>query len=178
MKPNSKFTVVATLALGLLAGCSTTGVSTHGNSIDHSTNRSMHDDRSNPLTGSVRSLKGDSSRQFVIDGQKHFKAQNYGLAEVSFRKAVEARSDNAGAWLGLAASYDQLGRFDFSDRAYEQLAELKGNNARVLNNMGYSQLLRGDYQKARGYLLRAQTIDPGLEEIQGNIHLLEKTING
>ena len=100
------------------------------------------------------------------------------MAEENFRKAVEARTDNASAWLGLAASLDQLGRFEFADRAYEQLVTLEADNARVYNNMGYSQLLRGDYGKARQYFNRAQTLDPTLEEIQGNIHLLEKTIEG
>ena len=124
------------------------------------------------------SLKGDQAKAYVVAGQDHFTDQNYGLAEENFRKAVEVRSDNATAWLGLAASLDQLGRFEFADRAYKQLAELKQGNARVLNNMGYSQLLRGNYQRARSYLNRAQVIDPSLEEIEGNIHLLEKVMGG
>ncbi|MEO1140917.1 MAG: tetratricopeptide repeat protein, partial [Pseudomonadota bacterium] len=78
---------------------------------------------------------------------------------------------------GLAASLDQLGQFNSADVAYEQVVDLKPNNARVLNNMGYSNLLRGDYANARRLLNRAQSLDPHLEEIQGNIHLLEKTIN-
>ena len=82
------------------------------------------------------------------------------------------------AWMGLAASLDQLGRFEFSDRAYKQLVGLKSNNARVFNNLGYSHLLRGNYQKARTYLNRAQSIDPSLEEVEGNIHLLEKVAAG
>jgi len=96
---------------------------------------------------------------------------------VNFEKAVEQSSDNASAWLGLAASYDQLGQFKSSDRAYKQLLQLRGNSARVLNNIGYSYLLRGDYSKARQYLNRAQNMDPQLEEVQGNIHLLEKTLS-
>src|SRR4051794_30588932 len=51
-------------------------------------------------------------------GKYHFQAQNYGLAEMHFRRAVEATPGSAEAWLGLAASYDQLKRWDLADRAY------------------------------------------------------------
>ena len=68
-------------------------------------------------------------------------------------------------------------RLDWKKFARTQLVKLKKNNARVYNNIGYSHLLRGDYSKARQYFNRAQNIDPSLEEIQGNIHLLEKTLN-
>ena len=181
MKSNFKSAIAAVILAGTMAGCTASGLSTHSNAVDHAgVNRAEthHMERGGPrLPKSDHvSLKGDKSKSLLVAGQEHFVNQNYGLAEQHFRKAVEARSDNASAWLGLAASLDQLGRFDHSDRAYEQLVQLKGNNARVLNNMGYSHLLRGDYQKARNYLNRAQQINPELEEIQGNIHLLEKTI--
>lgn len=175
-----KFAIAAVMCSAVLAGCSTSGVSTHANAIDHRTVPHNYDDERGamrfPKSDHV-SLKGDRSKALLTAGQEHFTNQNYGLAEENFRKAVEVRSDNATAWLGLAASLDQLGRFDLADRAYKQLVNLKANNARVLNNMGYSYLLRGDYQKARNYLNRAQTLDPSLEEIEGNIHLLEKVIS-
>ena len=144
-----------------LSGCNTSGSSTYAPGI----------------LSDTASLKGDKSKRLQVLGQEHFSEQNYGLAEKHFRKAVETRSDNATAWLGLAASLDQLGRFETADRAYAHLTDLKGSNSRVLNNMGYSYLLRGDYQKARRYLNKAQTLDPSLEEVQGNIHLLEKVIS-
>jgi len=183
MKPTFK-TTCAIIALAItLAGCSTSGISTHGNNLSSERIHSEDDGSShnwNKLSGNKSdyvSKKGDFSKEFLLKGQENFAAQNYGLAEENFRLAVEQRTDNATAWLGLAASYDQLGRFDFADRAYEQLVQLKSNNARVLNNMGYSQLLRGDYSKARRLLNKAQTLDPTLEEVQGNIQLLEETIN-
>ncbi len=185
-----KTSAIALLILsGVITGCSTTNnVSTHASAFDHS-DLERGGDRSQRVRHYTRgdersprwhhvSRKGDASKEFLARGQEHFKRQNYGLAEENFRKAVETRSDSATAWLGLAASLDQLGKFEGADRAYGQVANLKQNNARVLNNWGYSYLLRGDYQKARDYLNRAQTIDPTLEEIQGNIHLLEKTIDG
>lgn len=185
---NFKFTGAMALVLAgaIASGCSATNVSTHASAFDHKDVAAIDSDhhytrhRERESYRSPKSdhtsLKGDVSKAFLAAGQQNFIRQNYGLAEENFRKAVEQRTDSASAWLGLAASLDQLGKFQDADIAYRQVAELKANNARVLNNWGYSYLLRGDYMKARQYLNRAQNIDPTLEEVQGNIHLLEKTI--
>ncbi|WP_075997157.1 tetratricopeptide repeat protein [Salaquimonas pukyongi] len=169
----SKAALAALIALPL-AGCNTTGTSSHA-PADSSSFVYARDGivTHSPQSDHV-SLKGDSSKRLLELGKENFRLQNYGLAERYFRKAVARRTDNAGAWAGLAAAYDQLGNFEKADRAYKALVELKGNDARVLNNMGYSYLLRGDYKKARKYLNRAQDSNPGLDQVQGNIHLLEK----
>jgi len=180
---------LALLALCALAGCNTTGASTYSTdqTVTSSTDSAAIDSlgidsfgnpvAQNPLTlpwSNQASLKGDPSNRLLQLGKESFRDANYGLSEKYFRKAVEIRPDNATAWAGLAASYDELGRFDLADRAYDQLVKLNGNDARTLNNRGYSYLLRGDYKRARQMLERAQAIDPGLEEIQGNLTLLDK----
>ena len=91
-----------------------------------------------------------------------------------FRKAVELRADNAEAWMGLAAAYDQLGRFDFADRAYEQLLQLSGRKPQIINNMGYSQLLRGNKKKARALLLEAKKGMADTTVVDANLALLKK----
>ena len=110
----------------------------------------------------------------VDAGQKHFLAANYGLAEKHFRKAVELNAANAEGWLGLAASYDQLGRFDFADRAYEQLIKLIGRKPEVISNQGYSQLLRGNHAKARKLLTEARGLLPEDKRVSANLALLDK----
>jgi Flp pilus assembly protein TadD len=62
----------------------------------------------------------------IETGKRQFRQANYGLAEKHFRQAVETHAASPEAWMGLAASYDQLGRFDFADRAYEQALKLAG----------------------------------------------------
>ena len=107
-------------------------------------------------------------------GKAQFRQANYGLAEQHFRKAIELRADNAEAWMGLAAAYDQLGRFDFADRAYDQLLQVAGRKPQVVNNMGYSQLLRGNKKKAKELLLEARK---GLDDptvVDANLALLKK----
>lgn len=118
---------------------------------------------------------GDISQPDLDLGKDHFMNGNYGLAEKHFRKAVELRGDNAEAWMGLAASYDRLGRFDFADRAYDQLLKLAGRQPRIINNMGYSYLLRGDKKKARKLLLEARAALPGDTVIEANLLLLERS---
>jgi Flp pilus assembly protein TadD len=117
---------------------------------------------------------GDISQSDLDEGKVHFVNGNYGLAEKHFRKAVELRADNAEAWMGLAASYDRLGRFDFADRAYDQLLKIAGRQPRIVNNMGYSYLLRGDKKKARTLLLEARAALPGDAVIEANLVLLER----
>ena len=49
-------------------------------------------------------------------GIEHFNRGSYGLAEQYFRDAVEKAPRDVTAWVGLAASYDRLARFDLADR--------------------------------------------------------------
>ena len=106
-------------------------------------------------------------------GRKHYLAANYGNAERHFREAVEANPKNAPAWLGLAASYDRLGRYKLASRAYKQVLGLKGRTGTVLNNLGYHHLLRGNIKKARRLFREALRKDPENPHIQGNLYLAD-----
>ncbi len=105
-------------------------------------------------------------------GKRFYRDGDYGLAEQSFRKAVEADHNNAEAWLGLAASYDRLKRFDLADRAYDVVVKLVGYTPTVLNNLGYHQLLRGDRDAAKKDLVAAQNGDPQNPFIRNNLLLM------
>ena len=109
-------------------------------------------------------------------GRMNFAQGNYGLAERYFRRAVETGPREADAWLGLAASYDRLRRFDLADRAYNQLYGLVGRTAEILNNQGYSMMLRGDFARARTILMEARAKDPNNPYIANNISLLEESV--
>lgn len=107
-------------------------------------------------------------------GKAQFRNANFGLAEKHFRKAVELRSDDSESWMGLAAAYDQLGRFDFADRAYDQLLKVAGRRPQIVNNMGYSQLLRGNKKKARQLLAEAKASLGSDPVVEANLALLRK----
>jgi Flp pilus assembly protein TadD len=107
-------------------------------------------------------------------GKQHFRSQNYGLAEEHFRRAVESEPRNAEAWLGLAASYDELKRWGLADRSYGEALKLMGPTAEFLNNRGYSYMLRGDARQARRDLTAAAAKKPDSELIQNNLRALNE----
>ena len=128
-----------------------------------------------PLAKGAPPLLGVDPNDNLSVAKQYYRQTNYGLAERYFRRAVEAGPNDAEAWLGLAASYDRLKRFDLADRAYDQLLRLVGPTPEVLNNQGFSFILRGDYGRAREILRAAQAKDPANPYIQNNIDLLEKS---
>ena len=122
-------------------------------------------------------LGGDPSDD-LSNGKKQFQAANFGLAERYFRRAAEQHPRDAEAWVGLAAAYDRLRRFDLADRAYSQAVAIIGPTAELLNNRGYSYMLRGDYARARSTLLAAAAKDPKNPYVKNNLELLEKSFRG
>jgi Flp pilus assembly protein TadD len=119
-------------------------------------------------------LGGDPSDD-LAQGKKQYRAGNFGIAERYFRRAVESHPRDAEAWVGLAAAYDRLRRFDLADRAYDQVVAIIGPTPEVLNNRGYSYMLRGDYPRARSTLLAAAAKDPKNPYIKNNLDLLDKS---
>ena len=106
-------------------------------------------------------------------GIEHFNRGNYGIAEKYFRDAVEKAPKDASAWIGLAASYDRLGRFDLADRAYASAVRLVGETTALLNNRGYSYMLRGNLKLARRDFLKAYEREPNNPTIANNLKLLD-----
>lgn len=117
-------------------------------------------------------LLGDDPDDDVQLGKKYFRSNNFALAEKSFQSAAEHHPNDAEAWIGLAASYDRLRRFDLADRAYGQVERLIGPTVEVLNDEGFSYMLRGDYQRAHKRLIEAQAKDPANPYVEANLRLL------
>jgi Flp pilus assembly protein TadD len=111
----------------------------------------------------------------LVLAKRHFRENNFGLAERYYRRAVEAEPSNAEAWVGLGAAYDHLRRFELADRAYDQAMSLIGATPELLNNRGYSYMMRGEHDRARELLLEAQAKDPGNPFVKNNLTLLEST---
>ena len=51
--------------------------------------------------------------------------------------------------------------------------KIAGPTAEILNNKGYSLMLRGDYRNAHETLLQAHAQDPSNPYIKNNLELLE-----
>lgn len=106
-------------------------------------------------------------------GLEYFNRGEFGNAERYFRDAVEKTPKDATAWVGLAATYDRIGRFDLADRAYANAVRLVGYTTEILNNQGYSYMLRGDYKAVRKKFLQAQAREPDNPTIVNNLKLLD-----
>ncbi|MCA1444791.1 tetratricopeptide repeat protein [Ensifer sp. IC4062] len=131
---------------------------------------------------SAKTLEDDSAVAFykndelVTKGKLQFQEKNYGKSYAIYKRAVAVFPEDPSAWLGFAASADMIGRFDTSDRAYQQLSGMIGNTAVYYNNIGYSHLLRGDLPKARRYFLKAYEIDPTNETTARNLELMKNSV--
>lgn len=150
------------LASTFLSGCSTSS------ETDDNTAFANTDDALN-LTANVEYFSSD---QALAEGKAYFRAQSYGNATHAFRRAVELEPKDREAWLGLAASYDRLRRFDLADRAYQQFAKLSPLTYQYHNNLGYSYLLRGEIRKARAEFLKAYELAPDNPVVANNLKLL------
>jgi Tfp pilus assembly protein PilF len=108
-------------------------------------------------------------------GMQRFYEGNFGLSQQYFQDAVEKTPKDATAWVGLAASYDRLGRFDLADGSYAHAVKLVGSTPNILNDEGYSYMLRGELNKARAKFEAALRVDPGNATATNNLALLNQS---
>ena len=108
-------------------------------------------------------------------GLEQFDRANYGVAERYFRDAVEKAPRDTTAWVALAATYDRIARFDLADRAYQSAIRLTGETTQILNNQGFSYMLRGDLTNARRKFLKAYEREPNNPTIANNLRLLNSS---
>jgi Flp pilus assembly protein TadD len=106
-------------------------------------------------------------------GLEHFDRGHFGIAERYLRDAVEKAPRDASAWIALAAAYDRLARFDLADRAYKSAIHLVGETTQLLNNQGYSYMLRGKLVLARKKFMQAYAREPDNAMIANNLQLLD-----
>ena len=168
MARRRKVLLAGLLAVGL-AGCETDGKSWYG--------RLSAPEFAAPTPtvqdpGQIKYYPSDEPLKLALE---HFDRGNYGTAERYFRDAVEKAPRDATAWLGLAATYDRLARFDLADRAYRSAIGLTGETTQLLNNQGYSYILRGDLANARKRFLQAYEREPNNPLIINNLNLLDSS---
>ncbi|PCJ08065.1 MAG: hypothetical protein COB16_08695 [Rhodobacteraceae bacterium] len=147
------------LAVGV-AGCDLSSFSDSQQTVRDTSNRSYYPDDDPLVEAKVQFIEG-----------------NYGRAYTLFDKALDVVPNDPAALLGFAASSDMLRRFDKSDVAYRKLKPIIGNRIEYHNNYGYSLLLRGKLQSARGHFIKAYELDPSNERAANNLELLRNSVN-
>lgn len=117
-------------------------------------------------------VKYYASDEMVRAAQTHFNHGDFGSAERYFRQAADVAPKDVTAWIGLAACYDRLARFDLADQAYRRAVALSGETVEILNNQGFSYMLRGNLNQARAKFKKALARDPGNATVLNNLELL------
>lgn len=150
--------LVAASAALTLSGCTTFGFGT-----------------STPAQAQVADLPdiGGYTAGAALDGARsHFKANDFGYSAALYKRVVELTPKDPQGYVGLGASYDRMGRFDLSDRVYASLFQLTGGTAQYYNNVGYSNMLRGNLTVALTNFRKAKKIDPQNIVVANNLQIL------
>ncbi|RYE87973.1 MAG: hypothetical protein EOP19_02770 [Hyphomicrobiales bacterium] len=150
------------IALGLLvaplAACSAAGLSTFGN---------------NKLkVAEVNNMGTYTADGALLQARSHFRNNDFGHSAAFYKRVVELSPNLAEGYIGLGASYDRLRRFDLSDRVYASLFAISGGTAQYYNNVGYSQMLRGNLRDAMTNFRKAQQLAPDSAVIANNMQLV------
>ncbi|HUG60839.1 MAG TPA: tetratricopeptide repeat protein [Methylomirabilota bacterium] len=162
--------------LRMLAVCSTLLIPLAGCQTSPFGENSAFADDSDTLNDR-ESVNFHASDRPVAQGLAYFDAGHFGKAQSAFKRATEVTPGDGIAWLGLAASYDRLRRFDAADVAYRQAAKYVGSRPEYYNNVGYSYLLRGNLREARRFFLKAYELDPANPVTANNLTLLRSSID-
>ncbi|MGO8953212.1 MAG: tetratricopeptide repeat protein [Rhodomicrobium sp.] len=140
-------------------------------SLDPASTAKIGGEQASPaqIVSGANSLPSDEPYRL---GLEHFNRGDYGLSERYFREAVEKAPKDSASWIGLAASYDRMRRFDLADRAYQTAIKLSGETVQILNNQGFSYMLRGNLKVARVKFMKARALEPDNPTLQNNLKLL------
>jgi Flp pilus assembly protein TadD len=152
--------IVLGLAVAPLAACSAAGISSFGN------NRLQ--------VAEVNNIGTYTAESALVQARGHFRSNDFGHSAAFYKRVVELSPQTAEGYVGLGASYDRLRRFDLSDRVYASLFALSGGTAQYYNNVGYSQMLRGNLKDAMSNFRQAQKLAPDNVVIANNMQLVKQ----
>jgi Flp pilus assembly protein TadD len=152
--------IVLGLAAAPLAACSAAGLSSFGN------NRLQ--------VAEVNNIGTYTAESALVQARGHFRSNDFGHSAAFYKRVVELSPQTAEGYVGLGASYDRLRRFDLSDRVYASLFALSGGTAQYYNNVGYSQMLRGNLKDAMSNFRQAQKLAPDNVVIANNMQLVKQ----
>jgi len=97
-------------------------------------------------------------------------------AEVSYKKAIELKTDYAEAHYNLANTLKELGRLNEAEVSYKQAIILKPDYAEVHNNLGITLKELGRLDEAEVSYKQAIILKPDLAEVHNNLGITLKEL--
>ena len=161
----SRFLLVLAVTALPLAGCSSTGIDALG-AFGGGTLQ----------TSNLPDVANYDAARALTDARAHFRIGDFGYSAALYKRYVELTPNDPEGYVGLAASYDGLRRFDLADRVYASLYKLAGGTAQYYNNLGYSYMLRGDTTTALANLRKASQLDPKNLTVANNLKMLGNAV--
>jgi tetratricopeptide (TPR) repeat protein len=116
------------------------------------------------LVGTGSSCKKDPARRYLAQGDNLLRAQQYSEAAEHYRRAADARPDDAKLWERNAFALLHSGQVDAAAEALLRTRDLKQDDAaraEVLRNVAAMYLDTQNLPKAQHYLLEAVALEPG-----------------
>lgn len=98
------------------------------------------------------------------------------LGKTLIRKAVSSKGASWRAWNALGVLCDFERDWDGADAAYATADEIAPDRPEILNNHGWSLILRGDWTSAVPVLERAARLDPKSGRIANNLELARTAV--
>ncbi len=101
-----------------------------------------------------------NARVLVLVGQIHLQAGRIDVAERCFREALEAKTDYAEAWSGLADAFESRNDLRQAIANYEKALTLKPDLLYTLLNAGHTADKLNQQEKAEAWYRQAVQLDP------------------
>ena len=117
------------------------------------------------------------ARLYERAGISALRLRDVGQAARLLDKAVTVRGASWRAWNARGVAADFQRDWAKADEAYGQAVKLAPNRAEVLNNMGWSKLVRGQWAEAAALLEKAAAADPKSRQIADNLELAKAAIS-
>lgn len=115
---------------------------------------------------------------FERAGISAFRTGDLGRAAAHLKRATSMPGASWRAWNARGVVADHLADPEAAELAYAQAAALAHDRPEILNNMGWSLLLRGEWERALELLERATTLDPKSRRIADNAELARAALSG
>ena len=118
----------------------------------------------------------DDPRLLEHAGLSALHAGDPAKAIVHLGKATARPDAGWRAWSARGVAADRQRDWATADLAYGRASRISPDNSKVLNNLGWSRLLRGEWTSAIEPLTRAASLDPSNPRIAANLDLARSAV--